>query len=60
MKILYGDLENYGIHVYIDENNNLFIADSQTVFQYDNTKENISRCIQEAQWFIRGWKSERK
>lgn len=60
MKILYGNLQNDGIYVYIDENNDLFIADDQNVLQYQNTQENITRLIEEAKELIRDWNSQSK
>lgn len=60
MKILYGNLQNDGIHVYIDENNDLFIADDQTVWKYENTKENVKRLIEEAEGLVKGWNPESK
>lgn len=60
MEILFGDLENYGIQVYIDENNNLFICDNQTIEQYENTPENIVKLIEEANQIIYTWEKEYK
>lgn len=60
MRILYGSLENYGIQVYIDENNNLFIEDNQIIVQHDNTQENIMKLIEEAKQMIDIWKKECK
>lgn len=57
MTILFGNLQNDGVHVYVDENNDLFIADDKTVLQYENTQENIVRLIEEAQELIRQWNS---
>lgn len=59
MTILFGNLQNDGVVVYIDENNDLFIADNIDVVQHENTQENIARLIEEAQEFITEWNNER-
>jgi len=60
MKILYGGLENYGVVVFIDENNDLFIADNQIIEQHDNTQENILKLINEAKKIVETWEKESK
>lgn len=60
MKILYGGLENYGVVVFVDENNDLFIADDQIIEQHDNKQENIVRLIEEAKKLVETWRKESK